>query len=199
MKAFWEEQHKMEHIPHLSGCGYQETIDFLQIQPYIQPGISVLEVGVGMGLVTKGLYQQNFDVHALDISRKGLKRVSKFCNKIYLVSELDQLPKDYFDLIICHNVAQHVETPLLMIELNTFIQSLKPTGLLALEFVSYQDVKDTWTKEYVFQGILPRFSRSPRFMKKAVQIFNGQAEHVVNNICNFKNVTGCHVFHIRKI
>ena len=81
-KVFWEKQHAIKNITALSGCTFDETVDFLQVRNLLKPDIKVLEVGVGIGSVTKGLYDCGCFVSALDISELALKRVYKFCEKV---------------------------------------------------------------------------------------------------------------------
>lgn len=52
---FWEEQHKNNHQPALSGCKYIETLNWLKLNDIIKPNLNILEVGVGLGYVTKEL------------------------------------------------------------------------------------------------------------------------------------------------
>ena len=198
MKTFWENTHKRETVSLLSGCKYDETIDFLQVSSLIKPRGYVLEVGVGLGHVTRGLYAAGATVCGLDISGLALNRVKQYCERVFTVEEIAELPTDYFDVVICHNVIQHIPTDLLIEELEHIIRSLKTNGIFAMEFVSGDDVGDSWSPEYVYSKGLPTFTRSPEFMVSLVTSVGGECFEVVNNECNIGKVKGCHVFHTRR-
>jgi SAM-dependent methyltransferase len=194
-KAVWEVKHAEKDKAALSGCTYDETVDFLQVRDLVTPTAKVLEIGVGLGYVTKELSKLCV-VSALDISTLALSNVSEYCESIYLVDQISTLPVDYFDLIIVHNVIQHIPTPLLREELRYAIQSLKVTGVLAIEFVSSIGVTDNGDIETV-NGI-GSYSRTPSFMISLIGELGGVCTMVVNNKCDIGRITGCHVFHIRK-
>jgi len=184
----------------LSGCGYDETVDFLKVRKWVVRGNHVLEIGVGLGYVTKGLHKNGLIVSGLDISSVALERVRNYCEQIFTVDELEKMPSNYFDLIICHNVVQHVPTDLLIEELKHCIRSLKLNGVFAIEFVSTDTVEDTWNAQYKYSGSgLPSFCRAPNYMNKLINECGGICELVVDNKCSIGDVKGCHVCHVRRI
>ena len=182
----------------LSGCQYDETIDFLKVRDRIKPNINVLEVGVGLGYVTKGLYDNKTNVSCLEISDIGAERVKSYCEKVYTVNNLEKLPTDYFDVIICNNVIQHVPTDILVEELKEVMRSLKTGGVFAIEFVSNDVIEDT--------GISPSLGvvknggccRTPKYLEKLLEKFGGKCELVFTNVVDFDIVKGHHVFHVKK-
>jgi SAM-dependent methyltransferase len=198
IKTFWNGSHARKVLSDLSGCQYDETINFLKINPFITVGNRVLEIGVGLGYVTKGLYDSGIIVSSLDISNVALERVKQYCEAIYIADDLEKLPSDYFDCIICHNVVQHIPTDLLIEEFKHLIRSLKSDGIFAVEFVSANNVDDTWNVQYKYNGGLPGFCRTPEYLEKLIENVGGRCELVVDNKCNIGEVKGCHVFHIRR-
>ena len=198
IKNFWEEAQKIKNKSILSGCQYIETIVFLKVDKLLQPQMHVLEIGVGMGYVTKGFYENGYIISGLDISETGLKNVEKYCEKTYKLNELKNLPSNYFDIVICHNVVQHVPTDTLCEELKYILRAMKESGVLAMEFVSSDDIDDKGinpTQNEIESGSL---FRTPECMKKIISNIGGECEMVVNNKCNIGMVTGCHVFHVKK-
>ena len=198
IKNFWEEAQKIKNNSSLSGCQYDETIEFLKVNKFLQPQMHVLEIGVGYGYVTKGFYENGHIVSGLDISETALKNVKKYCEKTYTLNDLEKLPSNYFDIVICHNVVQHVPTDTLCEELKHIIPALKENGILAMEFVSSNDINDKGinpTQNEIEAGLL---CRTPEYMKKLINDIGGESEMVVNNQCKIGKVTGCHVFHVRK-
>lgn len=203
IRSFWDEKHKIQDVAALSGCFYDETIDFLDLNAYINPGAKVLEVGVGLGYVTKGLFEAGMKVSALDITDIALDRVDNYCEKVYNVScilaELERLPSDYFDVIICNNVVQHVPTKDLYAELYYITQSLKPNGIFAVEFVSNDredDMGDDPTIGEIQNGGL---CRTPEFLEKIFNKFGASCSLVFDKKVDIGIVKGHHVFHVRRI
>lgn len=197
IKTFWDFKHTTNNKNSLSGCGFDETINYLKVTDKVQPGIKVLEVGCGLGYVTQG-FSEICDISVVDISSIGLDRVGDICEKTYLSTETELLPDNYFDLIICHNVVQHVPTVDLRREMNDFIRSLKTTGLFAVEFVGSNNIDDLGenaTQQQVEAGIL---CRSPKFIGKMIQEFGGKYAEMFTAPVNVPPITSVHVFHITK-
>lgn len=195
IKKNWDGFHRNMDIGALSGCLYDETIDFLQVREYIVPKAMVLEMGVGLGYVTKDLSKRCF-VSALDISDIALNRVKSYCNAVYNVKDIEDIPYNTFDLILCHNLIQHIPTELLMVELKHIIRSLKSTGILAMEFVSTNTINEPdCVLHYENVGC---YCRTPEFMENLIHILGGKSKMIVNKQCSVNGVTGCHVFHVWK-
>jgi len=200
-KDFWEDCHNKQIVPSLSGCGYEETIKWLQIEDLLKPGMTVLEFGVGMCYVTKGFKLNNFKVSALDISDKALQNAKEYCEAVYSLDTIESLPSDYFDIILCHNTVQHIPTDSLKLELQQCIRSLKPvTGIFAVEFVSAYDIEDTGENpniESISSGIL---CRSVNFMQSLIQLYNAKSKimYSAENLKTNSPITGAHILHIYK-
>lgn len=199
IKSFWDKCHSTDKVGSLSGCQYDETIDFLKIRDFIKKGTKVLEVGVGLGHVTKGLYDIGVEVSCLEISTVGVKRVEKYCKNTYLLPDMATLPGDYFDVIICNNVVQHVPTEDLVIELKELFRSLKQTGVLAIEFVSTIGAEDTGSNPSLIDIQNGGLCRTPNFMEKIFNSFGGICNMVVAMEVDINIVKGFHVFHVTKI
>jgi SAM-dependent methyltransferase len=199
IEELWNNYHGVKNKSALSGCGYDETIDFLQVRPYCIPGNHALEIGVGLGYVTKGFKDNGLMVSALEISKVGLDRVKNYCEFLFTPADLEKIPSNYFDCIICHNVMQHVPTDMLVNELKHCIRSLKPGGVFAIEFVSMIGIPgDSWNSSYVYAGSgLPGFYREPKYFEEMINILGGNCKMVVDN--RYENgIKGCHVFHITR-
>jgi len=209
----WEFLHKEKNRGALSACGYQETLDFLHINDILKPGDTVLEVGVGMGFVTKGLRENGFSVSGFDISQVGLDNVSKYCNAVYNFGDLESIPSNTFDVILCNNVAQHMPTPLLSYEMFHLIRTLKKDGVLAVKNVATNLMEDTGDDPnlVVQHPRIPRkfnklkcdesigcFCRSVGCFTKIIDRCGGKAELISNEVCDVWCITETHIFHIRK-
>lgn len=207
IELFWERCHTENIVESISGfyendeyfTTYEKTIEFLKLKKYIKPRLKVLEVGVGEGHVTKGLFEADLIVSGLDISDTALKNVSKYCNRVYNTGMLKLLPDDHFDIIICNRVIQHVPTDLLYVELKHLIRSLSPTGIFALQFVSNNFWKDTGNDIMSMKNIASgTCCRSPKYLEEMVYTLDGICKLVYSDSISSGDVHGCHVFHIGK-
>ena len=197
IKQFWEQQHLAGNRAALSGCHLEETVDFLHLDLVLQPGMRVLEVGVGLGHVTRGLAQQH-RVSAVDISQHALDSVRAVCEHVWLDRDIDSLPSDYFDIVICHNVAQHIPTADLEREIKHIIRSLRPRGIFALEYVRRQGVEDNGINPSLQNVRAGYLCRSDDRMRHMVASSGGSSCIVRRNDIIHKTISGLSVMHITK-
>ncbi len=195
---FWNKNHLNEDISVLSGVKYDETIDFLKIRKFLKKGCKVLEIGVGLGYVTEQLFKNGMIVSAVDLSNIALNKVKKYCENVYNINELSELPSNYFDIIICNNVVQHVPTNLLIDELKQFIRSLKTEGVFAIEFVSSDLSNDTGISPEINDIQAGRLCRTPIYLESIFNNFNSKCLLVFDNKINIGILRGQHVFHVTK-
>ena len=209
----WDYQHAEDNKKSLSNCQYQETLDFLHLNNVLKQGDKVLEVGVGMGHVTNGFRERGFSISGFDISPIGLERVRNVCDAVYAFEDLENIPSNTFDVVLCNNVAQHMPTPLLSYEMFHFIRILKKDGLLAVKSVATDIMEDTGDdSELVVQHIkIPRpdgklkcdesigcFCRSVVCFAKIIDRCGGIVKLISNVPCNVWHITETHIFHITK-
>lgn len=204
IQDYWNEVQRIKHLGALSGCQYLETIEFLKIKDILKTGDNVLEVGIGLGYVTQGLRENGYNISALDISQEALIRVKEYCEKTYLESDVLSLPSNYFDVIICHNVIQHIPTYILEPELFQIVRSLKSTGVFALEFISSKLSVDTGNVKFLeknptFDENIGNYCRTPEYLEVMINKCGGFCNLVYNYTGNISDtVFGCHIFHVTK-
>ena len=194
IKKFWDNKHTQNHKGSLSGCQYQETVDFLQVADRLKEPCTVLEIGVGLGYVTQGLKDHGHSVHALELSDVGRKRVRWICEKIYSLA--DPLPPNFFDVILCNNVVQHVPTKTLKVEMKEVVNSLKPDGVMSIEFVGdgvSEDLGDNPTMKMLACG---RLCRSEGFMTRLFAECGGTSTTVYDAPVNNPHIKKHYVFHV---
>ena len=188
----WQNSHNANDKFALSGCEYDETINFLQLGEFIKKNISVLEIGIGFGYITKTLYDMGVNISALDISKIALNRVKHFCENVYTLDDMSNLPTDHFDVIICRNVIQHIPNEILVDELENIMRSLKNGGVFAVQFVSTKNSND-------ITGGIGCFFRTPKQLECILSKFGGICDLIVDsNDLNLGVVNGSHVFHVTK-
>lgn len=197
LENFWTDKHLTNDRGSLSGCSFDETIDFLQVRDKLITNINILEVGVGLGYVTEGLSKIG-NVSAIDISDVALDRVRPFCQHLFNSNETKNLPENYYDLIICHNVIQHIPMIELKRELSDIIKSLKNQGLFSLEFVS-NGIDNNDDDSRIRDAKLGYLFRSKDFMEKIIFECGGISEcvHVSESAKKNKNLQ-IYIFHVRK-
>jgi dTDP-4-dehydrorhamnose reductase len=195
---FWEYQHGIDNERTLSGCSFDATVDFLNVRDLIVPGMRVLEIGCGLGYVTQG-FAEIANISVLDISETALDRVRPVCESVYHVDDVESLPTEYFDLIVCHNVVQHVPTGPLHKELEHAIRSLKPQGTFALEYVWGADIEDDGVDFDPAWATAGHLCRSDKFMASLIQELGGTCNISRTNLVpKHRKIKGLTVLHIKK-
>lgn len=132
-KEHWEHQHEHNVLQDLSGYQLPWITPYMHLEPYLVPGNTVLEIGVGTGVCTRELAAANMKVHCLDIAEKGLDKVRDVAT-CWLESQLEELPSAFFDLAISHLVTQHLNNRQLSRQLANVVRALKPTGVFAMQY-----------------------------------------------------------------
>ena len=136
IEAFWNNCHLKlcnNYQVWLTGSKGPEVWNILNIIDKIKPKINVLNIGVGLGYCTKELVRRKCNVHVLDISKHALDKVRDIA-KTYLPTELQDMPQNYFDLIISNLVAQHMSHNELSTHIKYLLKTMKPTGVFAMQF-----------------------------------------------------------------
>lgn len=230
---FWNKCHIDQNGMGLTGSQYDDTINFLKINDYINNNIKLLEFGVGMGFTLRELNKRGVRVSGVDVSEIALECVKSFCENTYIVDDIDKLPTNYFDIIIYYNVVQHIPTNYLINEFKHSLRSLKNEGLMAIQFTSSPYYIDAGLDATTNQG--QTFFRTKEYMETLINNLGGTCDLVYDSIrfyspkwlktpndsgygkieyssefvtiplphdrelCPVRcNITGNHVFHVRK-
>lgn len=149
IQDWWNGVHQRNHPFWLSGTPGPEVWKRLDVTSILQGDssgwifrwfrpkrhLTVLNIGVGLGLCTRDLAALGCDVHAFDISPLALQRVTDVATT-WLASDAARLPASTFDLALSHLVAQHMTNADLAAQLKAVIRTLKPSGLLAMQYSS---------------------------------------------------------------
>jgi len=132
---FWEGEHKLYDSTgkyhNLSGYGVGSYNDILKIHDLLAEARTVLEIGVGTAQAIKDMVAMGKSVAALDCCPAALARAFKA--GAGPISAPKDLPVDYFDLITCHLVSQHLPDSVLLPLLTSAIRSLMASGVLAIQ------------------------------------------------------------------
>jgi SAM-dependent methyltransferase len=131
--AFWDICHEKKSAMLLSGNSGEVIWKNLGVTPLVKANVRVLNIGVGLGLCTRDLFNRGCKVDALDISTVGLERVKDVTEQTWLAADVQQLPEGRYDLALSHLVAQHMLDEDLDRQLRSVIKALKPTGVFAIQ------------------------------------------------------------------
>jgi len=132
LEEYWSTEHQTEDSDFVSNSPPTSVLSRHEIS--VTPGETVLDIGVGNGQMAHYLHNESCLVHSMDISPVALEKVKDVAKHCWLVT--DSLPKDTFDLAICHLVAQHVADVDLIPQLENIFQSLKSGKILSIQFAS---------------------------------------------------------------
>ncbi|MBO0720584.1 MAG: methyltransferase domain-containing protein [Blastocatellia bacterium] len=144
-----------------------------QVAPNRDPRqLRILEIGCGIGRMTKFLAQTFAEVHATDVSPQMIEiarqRLAGLPNvHLYVTNgvDLSGLPDEYFDLVFSVRVFQHVpSSAIIRANLDDAYRKLKLGGVLRFQTNSintfdFDDIeKDTWTGASFPESELRRFA-----------------------------------------
>ncbi len=139
VKNFWEDTHINNVKMWLTGSGVKEVWGYMNIIDRIVPQLTVLNIGVGLGVETTELAKEKVTIDVLDISEAALNRVKNITRKGYLASSIEELPINEYDIAVSHLVTQHINDATLADQIKYVVRSLKPYGLFAMQFAFVPD------------------------------------------------------------
>lgn len=121
-----KKSHFQEREPFLEK--FLQNLRFRKIFPYVKRGSRVLDIGCGYnGALLSKLSPDISEGVGIDVS-VGKKKIAE---NIKLISQNNaKLPRDYFDLVTCLAVVEHLENPKVI--LTKAYKSLKKNGKLIL-------------------------------------------------------------------
>ena len=92
---------------------------------------SILDVGVGLGLMVEYLCDLGKRTAALDVSQSALNRAKHWTSNCY--RDASDLPTNTFSLIMHHLVAQHMHDDALRLQIVHLIRSLRDGGVPTID------------------------------------------------------------------
>jgi SAM-dependent methyltransferase len=91
----------------------------------------ILEVGCGEGNFGAALKKNNVEVWGIEYSQQEAKVAESKLDRVFagdIMLHLDQLPENYFDVIVCNDVLEHLIDPYTV--LDKFKNKLTPAGIV---------------------------------------------------------------------
>jgi ubiquinone/menaquinone biosynthesis C-methylase UbiE len=116
----------------------------LLIQNHYNSDANVLDIGCGFGYVLSNLYLK--EKVGLDVSINMLEQLKDDCIKVRSFAEDVPFVSNYFDIVICTDIFEHVLKPYLLVK--EIERILKPNGMLLFSCPWKQDISIYETEEY---------------------------------------------------
>ena len=135
LRGWWDYVHGTNLPFWLSGTTPEVVWERLGVAHLLVPGAQVLEIGIGTGNCARAMADRGCVVSALDISPLALAKVADFA-KGYLAEDSVTclLPHSTFDVVLSHQVAQHMLERDLAVQMAAVVAALKPAGIFAMQF-----------------------------------------------------------------
>jgi len=137
---------------------------------------NILDVGCGLGALLASISDKikNIDLYGVEVSRFASKHAAKYAT-IYTGDMIDaEYEDDFFDVVTCHHVIEHIKNPKLLMQKITRI--LKPGGLLVLATPDFDS------------GAARRFKNNYRLLhdKTHISLFSNDSMHRFIRHYNYK-------------
>jgi len=136
----WNRVHEARHLGTitdkdpgaLSGSSAESVLEYHQVADLICPGLIVLDIGVGMGNMSRYLHSCLCHVDAMDVADKAETTVQGYVHRFYPVRDIQSLSANKYDLAISMIVAQHMSDENLRQQISHVFRALKPGGIFSL-------------------------------------------------------------------
>jgi SAM-dependent methyltransferase len=154
MTDWWDIAQQKDHAFWLSGTPGEEIWARLGVRERLSSGVSVLNIGVGLGRCTRELAALGCHVSVLDISPRAIERVSDVAAGWI---RPEDLPAERFNLALSHLVMQHMPDFDVQDQIAHVIRSLTPDGLFAFQYTAGADGQCTpQYRNYAKSGAIRR-------------------------------------------
>lgn len=134
-KDFWESKHEISDRYWLTGSSLDFINHYHKLGKRKLKNKKILEIGVGLGNLSRELLSYTEDLVCCDISEKALKNVSDKVTKKYLTTDLKEI--EPVDLAISHLVFQHCVDDEVERIINDVV--LKDDGIFSFQFAYLRD------------------------------------------------------------
>ncbi len=138
--------------------GYFDVLSYIQKSVHVDRNTSILDLGIGTGLLTTYFYKQGASIFGLDFSKQMIHEASKKMPHATLIYHdlNDALPKEIlkqkYDYILSSYALHHVDDQRKLDLIQQLISCLKPTGKMLFGDISFETneqldhVKQTTTR-----------------------------------------------------
>jgi len=128
----WNGVHRVHHPGALSGSDPLIVLQQHLVAHMIRSGLVTLDIGVGLGGMSRHLHSQGCVVDALDVADTAEETVREYIRNFYVADDIITLPNNEYNLAISNIVAQHMNEKNLRDQIQHVFRALKPGGLFSL-------------------------------------------------------------------
>lgn len=148
----------------------------LELWELFGPEKRLLNIGIGRGSCVRGFSNAGCIVDTLDISEHSLECVKDVVRKHYLVSNIEELPENHYNLIVSHLVVQHMNYSDMCEQLPYIIRSLKENGVFAMQFLEWGEEAIYPNDSYIDERmeVVPNKGRTIGFMADIINEAGGK-------------------------
>ncbi|OKH20751.1 bifunctional 2-polyprenyl-6-hydroxyphenol methylase/3-demethylubiquinol 3-O-methyltransferase UbiG [Chroogloeocystis siderophila] len=151
---WWDEDAKIYHLYYLN----QPRFEFFSRYISDWQGLKALDVGCGGGFSCEFMAELGVDVYGIDQSQKCVEAATNHAvnsgfeiNYCYGMAEDMPYPENYFDVVVCVDVLEHVESvPCVVSEI---FRILKPNGLFFFDTIN-RNFKSKLVMIWLMENIL---------------------------------------------
>jgi len=159
--------------------GYREVLERVREHVTVRDGTTVLDIGVGTGLLSRPLYDAGADIYGVDLSPAMLERAKQKMpgGSFFLCDISDGLPKELhcvsFDYILSSYALHHLDDTGKLVLLAQLKSRLKTGGTIIVADIAFEtaadlervrrDAGDGWDASeyyYVAGDFLPELERA---------------------------------------
>jgi len=160
------------------------------LKKHLPQGATVLDVGCGNGIISRGIGAEGFNVFGIDISDKAIEKalsLTKLPNVRFEQISAEQLVADgkRYDAVICSEVLEHLNQPEKLLQ--TLYQSLTDTGILIVTVPNGKGPRETFVTKPVIRmqrnnslmwRMLPKIKKALGYTGTTVQSDADDLTHV---------------------
>lgn len=185
---------RLQYFRELAHTSERYFIPYIKTFLDMNNPISILEVGCGDGGNLLPFAKRGDDVVGVDISVNRINGAKSFfaqekVNAHFICADILKLNeyKGYFDLVICHDVIEHIGNKQEMLSRIEYF--LKPSGLLFIGFPAWQMPFGGHQQicHNKLLSIIPFYHLLPQRIYKTILYAGGESKECVNELLSIKN------------
>ncbi len=117
-----------------------------EVNKYVNKKSKILNIGIGLGFLEEKLYEDGFEVYALDPSEEAVKNLNKKNIKAKIGSiDRNSFKDNFFDLIVISEVLEHVPKNSLNTSISKICNMLKSGGFIVVTVPYKENLEDNNT------------------------------------------------------
>lgn len=177
-REHWNKVHKAQDRDALSASDPAETLRHHGLADYLKSGMTVLDIGVGVGNSVRYYKELGCTVDCLDVADVAAATVAPWARSFYTAKGIHMLPAEEYDLALSHLTAQHMTDADLREQIRYVSSALKRGGVFSLHLAGSHIPGEDNLRGPIPDGFDGRMCRSPEYalemVRDAVSVSYGQ-------------------------